>query len=80
MAAATDAVLSRSPRSKSLPDPARQNSSEHVGKIRRGDIRSAARLMRDLDDNMPSSREVLKRLFTVPIDLFYRQLSEFDRK
>jgi LAO/AO transport system kinase len=36
---------------------------ERVEKILAGDIRTAARLIRDIDDNMPGSREVLKALY-----------------
>ena len=32
-------------------------------KILQGDIRSAARLMRDIDDGMPSATEELKKLY-----------------
>ena len=35
---------------------------ERVDKILRGDVRAAARLMRDLDDEMPSSRAALRAL------------------
>lgn len=34
-----------------------------VSRILDGDIRAAARLMRDIDDDMPSSREALKELY-----------------
>ena len=36
---------------------------ERVEKILQGDIRTAARLIRDIDDHIPSSREVLKALY-----------------
>ncbi len=34
-----------------------------VERVVRGDVRAAARLMRDLDDGLPSAREALRRLF-----------------
>ena len=36
---------------------------EVVEQILRGEVRAAARLMRDLDDGVPGAREVLKRLY-----------------
>ncbi len=36
---------------------------EAVGKVLAGDVRAAARLMRDLDDGAPSAREALRALF-----------------
>lgn len=36
---------------------------EIAEKIKTGDIRAAARLIRDIDDNMPEAREVLKELY-----------------
>ena len=36
---------------------------ELVAQIRGGEVRAAARLMRDLDDGVPEAREVLKRLY-----------------
>ncbi len=37
--------------------------AERVEKILAGDIRTAARLIRDIDDGIPTSREVLKALY-----------------
>lgn len=37
---------------------------ESVDRIRKGDVRTAARLMRDLDDGLPESREILRQLFS----------------
>nr|HID58671.1 methylmalonyl Co-A mutase-associated GTPase MeaB [Desulfobacterales bacterium] len=37
--------------------------TDRVGKILAGDIREAAKLIRDIDDDMPSSKEVLKALY-----------------
>ncbi len=39
------------------------HAQEVVKQILRGDVRAAARLMRDLDDGVPGAREVLKRLY-----------------
>jgi LAO/AO transport system kinase len=39
------------------------NLAERVEKILAGDIRTAARLIRDIDDGIPTSREVLKALY-----------------
>jgi LAO/AO transport system kinase len=36
---------------------------EQVEKILEGDVRTAAKLIRDIDDNIPSSRQVLKALY-----------------
>src|SRR3989304_5274793 len=36
---------------------------EVVEQILRGEVRAAARLMRDLDDGVPAAREVLKKLY-----------------
>jgi len=36
---------------------------EQVEKILAGDVRTAAKLIRDIDDDIPSSREVLKALY-----------------
>ncbi|RJR32567.1 MAG: methylmalonyl Co-A mutase-associated GTPase MeaB [Deltaproteobacteria bacterium] len=38
-------------------------AQEVVEQILRGEVRAAARLMRDLDDGVPGAREVLKRLY-----------------
>ena len=38
-------------------------SAERMEKILAGDIRTAARLIRDIDDDVPSAREVLKTLY-----------------
>jgi LAO/AO transport system kinase len=38
-------------------------TQEMVEQILRGEVRAAARLMRDLDDGLPAAREVLKRLY-----------------
>jgi LAO/AO transport system kinase len=39
------------------------HAQEVVEQILRGEVRAAARLMRDLDDGLPGAREVLKRLY-----------------
>jgi LAO/AO transport system kinase len=39
------------------------HTQEVVEQILRGEVRAAARLMRDLDDGLPGAREVLKRLY-----------------
>lgn len=38
---------------------------EIVEKIKKGDIRATARLIRDIDDNIPEAREVLKNLYSL---------------
>jgi LAO/AO transport system kinase len=40
-----------------------RSTKETVTSILRGDVRAAARLMRDLDDGIPEAREVLKQLY-----------------
>ncbi len=40
-----------------------ENPADLVQRILSGDIRAAARLMRDLDDGFPAAREVLKQLY-----------------
>lgn len=39
------------------------HAQEVVEQILRGEVRAAARLMRELDDGLPAAREVLKRLY-----------------
>jgi LAO/AO transport system kinase len=39
------------------------HAQEVVEQILRGEVRAAARLMRDLDDGVPGAREILKRLY-----------------
>ncbi|HTP52107.1 MAG TPA: methylmalonyl Co-A mutase-associated GTPase MeaB [Anaeromyxobacteraceae bacterium] len=39
------------------------DASSLEGRVRAGDVRAAARLMRNLEDGLPSSREALRRLF-----------------
>ncbi len=36
---------------------------EMVARVLQGEVRAAARLMRDLDDGVPGAREVLKLLY-----------------
>ena len=40
-----------------------ESTQEIVGRILAGEVRAAARLMRDLDDGVPGAREVLKNLY-----------------
>jgi LAO/AO transport system kinase len=40
-----------------------ENTQERVKRILAGEVRAAARLMRDLDDGVPGAREVLKLLY-----------------
>ena len=40
-----------------------ENTQEIVTRILAGEVRAAARLMRDLDDGVPAAREVLKHLY-----------------
>lgn len=40
-----------------------ENTADLVQRILSGDVRAAARLMRDLDDGFPAAREVLKQLY-----------------
>ena len=40
-----------------------ESTQEIVGRILAGEVRAAARLMRDLDDGVPRAREVLKNLY-----------------
>jgi LAO/AO transport system kinase len=42
-----------------------ERSKELVDRILKGEVRAAARLMRDLDDGRPEAREVLKELYPV---------------
>jgi LAO/AO transport system kinase len=42
-----------------------ERSKELVDRILKGEVRAAARLMRDLDDGRPEAREVLKHLYPV---------------
>jgi LAO/AO transport system kinase len=40
-----------------------ESAKETVERVRRGEVRAAARLMRDLDDGVPGAREILKQLY-----------------